>query len=87
MSRLGRVTLFQAFTSSGLGMLLFRGLHDPAETKAAGQSAARTVSEAVTVPDHRRRRDAADGSRLQAPNRALISIAMADNALFFRGGL
>ena len=69
MSKVGRISLFQAFTSSGLGMRFFRGSDEPAEPQTAGQPAVRT------------------GPRLQAPNRALITIAMADDALFFRGTL
>ena len=69
MSKLGRISLFQAFTSSGLGMRLFRGFEESAEPQTAGQPAART------------------GPRVQAPNRVLMTIAMADDALFFRGKL
>ena len=88
MSKVGRISLFQAFTSSSLVMRVFRGSHEPAEPQTVGPSPTRTVSKEVTSPDHRRHGDGADGPRLHSPpNRALIAIAMADDALFFRGKL
>ena len=87
MSNARRASFIEAFTSSGLGMRIFGGYRAHGETRRVAESPASAAAEEGAVSDRRGRGNVPDEPPPHAAKPVVIAIAMADDGLFFRGGL